>query len=238
MAITITKKGLLEEVSSAENGAYSYILSLLSKDFSNPLEQLLTIPFLYSVWEKTFKDCTSITYKGLICKLKKIEDCPLEIKTLIYRTDKTFSANMQLQKDILELVINAYKINEDKGFNHALIRKNSIYTSSKALLSGVMELDNKVIPSDFTSLPIIFKNVNTEVVILNMDVAGIDSTAFTTKHRGNLDRLLSLRQNIAHGNSFQPVGESQTQELITFTNELISDFCKLIKQKIRSIPFR
>ena len=78
-----------------------------------------------------------------------------------------------------------------------------------------------------------YANVKEQVVQLNAEAIGLDKcSSFSKVNFASLDKLVALRNDIGHGNIIKAPGEKETDELISYTKQLMTSYADVIEEWI------
>lgn len=178
--------------------------------------RLIATPMLYSVWERCFTLNHAIALR-LIREvtpssgaLKATQRAAWLQKSNFY---KAFSENFQLR-------MANEGVDKKLGKGHFAALGSFLESLDKW---GAERLDNGI---DTENLVMTFSNVNPEVVELNAKAIGIDAyDLFENITLGRLHDLVGRRNEIGHGSMVNPPKNAEFNDLWSFTESLIGEYC-------------
>lgn len=186
--------------------------------------RLMSVPILYSVWERAFSNWTAICLRVVQGSYSKAIDCPARTRAYWLRKADFFRSFVDSIRDVLELE------REDSVFQQASGFKRRITKGGFSLSSEVLsQLDDwhmrPLAARDIGSLVITYSNVNDAVVTTNAEAIGLSElTSYSKLDLSRLGELVGIRNGIGHGAVLTPPGKRNLDELINYTEALIRQY--------------
>lgn len=172
---------------------------------------LMSIPIIYAAWEGYFKIACAICLKRHCRPGQKVKSYT-EIYAALWLQKEGFLASF-LQKLLNTMTLGSSIDKKGAGKFEVL---TEFTKEMKNWLDG--PVDHFV---DFDSLVMTHSNVNKNVAELNSKIIGLDVSGINF---GRLDGLLAQRNSIAHGGLITHPTKINVEELLTYTQGLITDF--------------
>lgn len=186
--------------------------------------RLMSVPILYSVWERAFSNWTAICLRVVQDSYLRAVDCPAKTRAYWLRKADFFKSFVDSVRDVLELE------REDSVFQQAVGFKKKITKGGFSLTSQVLsQLDDwhvkPLFAKDVSSLVITYSNVNDAVVLTNAEAIGLTAlTSFPKLDLSRLGELVGIRNGIGHGAVLAPPGKRNLDELVDYTKSIIQQY--------------
>ncbi len=203
----------------------SRIRDLLASETTQPETlRLMTIPILYSVWERAFSNWTAICLRVVQDNYFRAIDCPAKTRAYWLRKADFFKSFVDSIRDVLELEREDSTFQQSTGFRKK-ITKGGFSLSSQVLLQLDDWHEKPLAAKDLSSLVITYSNVNDSVVTTNAEAIGLSELhSFSMLDLSRLGELVGMRNGIGHGASLTPPGKRNLDELINYTENLIRQY--------------
>lgn len=198
---------------------------LASQKFQLDTIRLMTVPILYSVWERSFSSWTAICLRVIQEHYLKASDCPPMARAFWFRKADFFKSFVDTMRDVLELEREDSIFEQSSGFGKKITKGG--FNLSSQLLEKMDHWHNSPLEarSGLSSLVITYSNVNESVVRTNAEAIGLDSlTSFQELDLSMLGKLVGIRNGIGHGAILVPPGVLELEELMGYTKKLIQQY--------------
>ncbi len=190
--------------------------------------RLMSIPILYSVWERAFSIWTAICLRVIQKNYLKAIDCPPQTRVYWLRKADFFKSFISSIRDILELEREDSAFQQTSGFKKK-ITKGAFNLSSQVLLELDKWHEQPLSDKDISALVITFSNVNDAVVRTNAEAIGLTKLhSFSKLDLSKLGELVGVRNGIGHGGTLAPPGKRNLDELIIYTENLIKQYSEVV----------
>ena len=209
------------------------IRELLASDVVHPETlRLMTVPILYSVWERAFSNWTTICLKVVQDNYLKAIDCPPKTRAYWLRKADFFKSFVNSVRDVMELEREDSVFQQTAGFKKK-ITKGGFNLSSQVLSQLDCWHEKPLFAKDLSSLVITYSNVNDAVVLTNAEAIGLTELAsFSKLDLSRLGELVGIRNGIGHGGVLEPPGKRNLDELIDYVERLIQQYSELVVEWI------
>lgn len=202
---------------------------LAATNVEGEMLRLMSVPMLYSVWERAFSNWTAISLRVLSQIYSTAASCPPQSRAFWLRKASFFKSFVDAVRDVVELEREDSVFQQNIGFSKK-ITKGSFVLSSQ-VLAKLDEWHSKplALQGNMSELVITYSNVNESVLTLNADAIGLASTgAFKSLDRSKLAQLVGIRNGIGHGASLQAPGVRELDELIDYTEALVGQYALVV----------
>ena len=182
--------------------------------------RLLVTPLLYSAWERCFTICNAVSWR-------RVRDECLTASSLNTGERAAWLMQANFYRGFTQKLLNTATPGEEEAKP-----KKSHFPALEEFI-GKLDLWSSS-PLDPTvgtdSLVMTFSNVNGDAVNLNAFALGISSyPPFQAIKFGLLHDLVGRRNEIGHGGILSPPPSDQFNNLWTYTETLIEDYCEAFK---------
>ena len=179
--------------------------------------RLMATPMFYSVWERCFTICHAVA-------LRLIREVTDKTGNLDPSLRAIWLAPTSFYQSLTSQIRNEGHLSEEKRIRkgHFAILCDFLPKFDTWLRSGLDETVNT------DTLVMTFSNVNPDVVMANARSIGIDEyPQFQALRLGRLHDLVGQRNDIGHGAVIEPPTNDSFSALLTFTENLVADYCDL-----------
>lgn len=195
--------------------------------------RLMSVPILYSMWERAFSGWTAICLRVVQENYPRAIDCPARTRAYWLRKADFFKSFVDSVRDVMELEREDSVFQQASGFKKK-ITKGGFNLSSEVLLQldewHKRPLNAKV---DMTNLVVTYSNVNDVVVTTNAEAIGLTALhSFAALDLSKLGELVGIRNGIGHGAILAAPGKRQLDDLITYTESLIVQYSEIVLEWI------
>lgn len=179
-----------------------------------PIYRLIVTPMLYSAWERCFTLCHAIG-------LRLIREMLVNPQALSANARAVWLIRMPFYRSLVS------RLQQQIGADEKRPRKGDF----AALCDFLTELDawtKQSLDASIATADLVmtFSNVNPDVVELNAGAIGLTaSPAFASLKLGKLHDLVGSRNDIGHGARIEPPTNEHFNDLWTFTENLIGEYC-------------
>lgn len=201
------------------------IRELLASEVVQPETlRLMSVPILYSVWERAFSNWTAICLRVVQDNYLRAIDCPAKTRAYWLRKADFFKSFVDSIRDVLELEREDSAFQQSTGFKKRITKGG--FSLSSQVLSQLDDWHEKPLSAkDLSSLVITYSNVNDSVVTTNAEAIGLSRLpSFSKLDLSRLSELVGIRNGIGHGASLVPPGRRNLDELIDYTENLIRQY--------------
>ncbi len=183
--------------------------------------RLIATPMLYSIWERCFTLCHAIGLRLIRDMTEKVNDLdPTQRSVWLLQTEFYKSMISRLRDGF------AADIKKAKKGHFGLLCEFLPRLDEWQL----DELDHSI---STDTLVMTFSNVNPDVVEINALAIGISEfPAFRNLKLGRLHDLVGQRNGIGHGAVIDPPSNDIFLNLLTFTEDLVRDYCTVFSEWI------
>lgn len=195
--------------------------------------RLLATPMLYSVWERIFSLCTSISLRVVQQEYERALDCPASTRAFWLRKADFFKSFVDSVRDIMELEREDSVFQQSTGFKKKISK--GAFSLSVDVLSKLDAWHEKPLShkSGCNDLVITYSNVNDSVVATNAEAIGLDDLdTYKQLDLTRLGSLVGIRNGIGHGASLTPPGPRELGELVDYTERLINQYVDVTSEWI------
>lgn len=190
--------------------------------------RLMSVPMLYSVWERAFSNWTAISLRVVRDIHETAAHCPPQTRAFWLRKADFFKSFVDAVRDVVELEREDSIFQQNNGFSKKITK--GAFSLSGQVLTKLDEWHSKPLPkTDTSGLIITYSNVNEGVLSLNADAIGLASTnAYKSLDKSKLGQLVGIRNGIGHGAILQAPGSRELDELVEYTETLISQYASVV----------
>lgn len=201
---------------------------LAATNVEEEMIRLMSVPMLYSVWERAFSNWTAISLRVLREVYSTAAACPPQSRAFWLRKASFFKSFVDAVRDVVELEREDSIFQQNTGFSKKITK--GAFVLSSQVLAKLDEWHSKplALQGDMSELVITYSNVNENVLTLNADAIGLNSTvAYQTLDKSRLGQLVGIRNGIGHGASLQAPGVRELNELIDYTEMLVNQYAEV-----------
>lgn len=190
--------------------------------------RLMTVPMLYSVWERAFSSWTAICLKVIQECSASAKDCPPLARAYWLRKADFFRSFVDSMRDVMELD-KEDSIAGQAGNIRRTTKKGTFNLSGKILteLDRWHEMPLKA-SHDHKDLVITYANVNESVVKTNAEAIGLHELAsYSSLDLSELSKLVGMRNDIGHGGVLAAPGPRAVLDLLDYTERLLRQYAEV-----------
>lgn len=210
------------------------VRQLLLSDVAEPETlRLMTVPILYSVWERAFSGWTAICLRVVQENYARAIDCPAKTRAYWLRKADFFRSFVDSVRDVMELEREDSVFQQASGFKKKITKGG--FNLSSQVLSQLDEWHQRPLNAkvDMTNLVVTYSNVNDIVVTTNAEAIGLTELhSFATLDLSRLGELVGIRNGIGHGAILAAPGKRQLDELTAYTESLIVQYSEVVLEWI------
>ena len=210
------------------------VRSLLLSEVTEPeMLRLMSVPILYSVWERAFSGWTAICLRVVQENYPRAIDCPAKTRAYWLRKADFFKSFIASVRDVMELEREDSVFQQASGFKKKITRGG--FNLSSQVLSQLDEWHERPLNAkvDMTNLVVTYSNVNDVVVTTNAEAIGLTELhSFAALDLSRLGELVGIRNGIGHGAILAAPGKRLLDELITYTESLIIQYAEVVLEWI------
>lgn len=226
-------ESLINEIHSVRDNeciaTIARVRELLASEVVQPETlRLMTVPILYSVWERSFSSWTALCLKVVQESHLKAIDCPAKTRSYWLRKAGFFKSFVDSVRDVLELEREDSIFQQSTGFKKK-ITKGGFNLSTQVLTQLDDWHEKPLFVADLSSLVITYSNVNDAVVTTNAEAIGLtELDSYINLDLTRLGELVGMRNGIGHGAVLSPPGRRHLDELIDYTEHLIKQYADVV----------
>lgn len=236
--LTNVADSLREEIATVRDqeclATIASVRQLLASDVAEPeMLRLMSVPILYSVWERAFSGWTAICLRVVQENYPRAIDCPAKTRAYWLRKADFFKSFVDSVRDVMELEREDSVFQQTSGFKKKITKGG--FNLSSQVLSQLDEWHDRPLNAkvDMTTLVVTYSNVNDVVVTTNAEAIGLtDLRAFAELDLSKLGELVGIRNGIGHGAILAAPGKRQLDELIVYTESLIAQYSAVVLEWI------